>query len=264
MDKWKENYVKFDEVKDTKTQGWQKQRKLSEILSNVYHLDPLIASEMWQYVIDAHEDDREDSKRYYVAGVFDGLVNKNKTLKEDEAVDLLMLNPKRLDILLHFGYQGDFHQNTLLNIVIKEFIKKGKISEAVCIVESRKELWIKDGVEYLYANFIKCNPQYKKNTLKFWKRLQKISNKTVAVYAENTLKLLIETDSSHSRDVCGSISVDSKKIASYIENIMSEMLEVSNTVMKNIDNFMDEEGNINVEEVRSAIQEEHRKLKKKR
>ena len=60
-----------------------------------------------------------------------------------------------------------------------------------------------------------------------------------------------------------SIKLDSKKIASYVENIMSEILEAGNTVMKNIDNFMDEEGNVNVEEVRSAIQEERRKLKKR-
>ena len=74
MDKWKEIYEKFDEVKDTKTQGWQKQRKFSEIFAEAYHLDPLIASKMWQYVIDTHKNDREDSKVYYVAGVFDGIV----------------------------------------------------------------------------------------------------------------------------------------------------------------------------------------------
>lgn len=263
MDKWKDISSEFDAVKDTKTQGWQKQKKFSEIFSNAYHLDPLIASKMWQYVIDTHENDREDSKRYYVAGVFNELVNKSKTLTEGEAVNLLMLNPKRLDMLLHFGYKGDFHQNTLLNIVIKEFIKKGKINEAVSIVEFRKEIWIKYGVEYLYANFIKCNPKYKKNTLRFWRRLQKISNKTVAVYAENTLKLLVEADSSQRACDIISIKLDSKKIASYVENIMSEILEAGNTVMKNIDNFMDEEGNVNVEEVRSAIQEERRKLKKR-
>ena len=115
----------------------------------------------------------------------------------------------------------------------------------------------------LNRNFIKCNPKYKKNTLRFWRRLQKISNKTVAVYAENTLKLLIEADSSQRACDIISIKLDSKKIASYVENIMSEILEAGNTVMKNIDNFMDEEGNVNVEEVRSAIQEERRKLKKR-
>lgn len=238
----------------------------TENIDNIVWLSPTKAnwaSKMWQYVIDTHENDREDSKRYYVAGVFNELVNKSKTLTEGEAVNLLMLNPKRLDMLLHFGYKGDFHQNTLLNIVIKEFIKKGKINEAVSIVEFRKEIWIKYGVEYLYANFIKCNPKYKKNTLRFWRRLQKISNKTVAVYAENTLKLLIEADSSQRACDIISIKLDSKKIASYVENIMSEILEAGNTVMKNIDNFMDEEGNVNVEEVRSAIQEERRKLKKR-
>ena len=43
---------------------------------------------------------------------------------------------------------------------------------------------------------------------------------------------------------------------------MSEVLKVNDTVMKNIANFTDKEGNIKVEEVRNAIQEEHRKLKK--
>lgn len=44
MDKWKDISAEFDAVKDTKTQGWQKQKKFSEIFSNAYHLDPLIAS----------------------------------------------------------------------------------------------------------------------------------------------------------------------------------------------------------------------------
>ena len=59
MDKWKDISSEFDAVKDTKTQGWQKQKKFSEIFSNAYHLDPLIASKMWQYVIDTHENDRD-------------------------------------------------------------------------------------------------------------------------------------------------------------------------------------------------------------
>ena len=262
MDKWKEIYEKFDEVKDTKTQGWQKQRKFSEIFAEAYHLDPLIASKMWQYVIDTHKNDREDSKVYYVAGIFDGIVFKNKTLKESEAVDFLMLNSERLDMLLKFGYEGCWHQNTLLNVIIKDYLTKGKIDDAIAIVDYRKELWIKDEVKYQYIEFIKSNPEYKENVLKFWGKLQEISNKTVATYAEETLKFLSEAN--FSQKACDSISikVNSKMVSSYVENIMSEILKVNDTVMKNIANFTDEEGNIKVEEVRNAIQEEHRKLKK--
>ena len=68
---WKDISSEFDAVKDTKnTRVAKSSKKFSEIFSNAYHLDPLIASKMWQYVIDTHENDREDSKRLIMLRVF--------------------------------------------------------------------------------------------------------------------------------------------------------------------------------------------------
>lgn len=224
MRSWNEIDERFNCVKDTTSESWQKIKKLSTILADAYHLNENRASEMWQYLIDTHQNNTEKSKRYYTSDIFDSF-EKYKTLRKDEAVTLLSMNRGRLDMMLKDGYSGYF-RDIRIRIVIMEYLKVGKLKEAVEIVKMSDEKWIRNH-QWHFASFISSYPEYKQITLDFWKELQNLPNKYISEYARNTMKDLISDEETkeynHEINIEIPIKINFDGLISYLDKKLEEL-----------------------------------------
>lgn len=194
---------RFDAIKDHKPKATKKLNELGEILASAYKINPDRADEMWQYLVELNVRDDEKNAKFYIAQVF----NKVKGLiPADEATDLIMMTPERVEMMLLYGYDGGTLYSVLNTLTIG-FLKNENVNNVMASLEYVFEKF--GGVE-------SGNPEILKAT------------KTIV----QTGAELFQTDKSYGDTISGLLneleSLDNEKIAAYAK-VNSLLLGLSKT-----------------------------------
>ena len=127
---WNEIQERYDAIKDHKPRASKKLNELGDILSSAYAIDPDEADRMWQYIIDLNVADDITYSKFYIAQVFNKLIDR---MKPEEATAFLALKPERLQMMIMYGYDG----GTLwrcLDTLIRGYIASDDVEGAmVCV-----------------------------------------------------------------------------------------------------------------------------------
>ena len=122
---------RFDAIKDHKPKASKKLNELGEILASAYKINPDRADEMWQYLVELNVRDDEKNAKFYIAQVF----NKVKGLiPADEATDLIMMTPERVEMMLLYGYDGGTLYSVLNTLTIG-FLKNENVNNVMACLE---------------------------------------------------------------------------------------------------------------------------------
>lgn len=122
---------RFDAIKDHKPKASKKLNELGEILASAYKINPDRADEMWQYLVELNVRDDEKNAKFYIAQVF----NKVKGLiLADEATDLIMMTPERVEMMLLYGYDGGTLYSVLNTLAIG-FLKNENVNNVMASLE---------------------------------------------------------------------------------------------------------------------------------
>ena len=122
---------RFDAIKDHKPKASKKLNELGEILASAYKINPDRADEMWQYLVELNVRDDEKNAKFYIAQVF----NKVKGLiPADEATDLIMMTPERVEMMLLYGYDGGTLYSVLNTLTIG-FLKNENVNNVMASLE---------------------------------------------------------------------------------------------------------------------------------
>ena len=115
---------RFDAIKDHKPKASKKLSELGEILSSAYKLNPDRADEMWQYLVELNVREDVNNAKFYIAQVF----NKVKGLiSAEDATDLIMMTPERVELMLLYGYDGGTLYS-VLNTLTVGFLKNENVN----------------------------------------------------------------------------------------------------------------------------------------
>lgn len=122
---------RFDAIKDHKPKASKKLSELGEILSSAYKLNPERADEMWQYLVELNVREDVNNAKFYIAQVF----NKVKGLiSEEDATDLIMMTPERVELMLLYGYDGGTLYS-VLNTLTVGFLKNENVNNVMASLE---------------------------------------------------------------------------------------------------------------------------------
>ena len=122
---------RFDAIKDHKPKAAKKLNELGEILASTYKIDPDRANEMWQYLVDLNVTENEKNAKFYIAQVF----NKIRIfISAEEATDLVMMTPERVELMLLYGYDGGTLYSVLNTLAIS-FLKNENVNNVMASLE---------------------------------------------------------------------------------------------------------------------------------
>ena len=100
-------------------------------MASAYKINPDRADEMWQYLVELNVRDDEKNAKFYIAQVF----NKVKGLiPADEATDLIMMTPERVEMMLLYGYGGGTLYSVLNTLTIG-FLKNENVNNVMASLE---------------------------------------------------------------------------------------------------------------------------------
>lgn len=235
---------RFDAIKDHKPKASKKLNELGEILASAYKISPDRADEMWQYLVELNVRDDEKNAKFYIAQVF----NKVKGLiSEEEATDLIMMTPERVELMLLYGYDGGTLYS-LLNTLTISFLKNENINNVMASLEyvfekfggidSEKPELLKatKAVIEVCENLLNINFNYYKTIVKeLISEIENLSNKKISSYGkiesvilnlsrcENIEELLINaTEFSFSQEFLELLWIGKEKIS--IDNLGTKWL----------------------------------------
>lgn len=127
---WSTIQERYDAIKDHKPRASKKLNELGDILSSAYAIDSNEADRMWQYVVDLNVADDIVYSKFYIAQVFNKLTDR---MKPEDATAFLTMNPKRLQMMIMYGYDGSTLWHCL-DTLIRGYIASGDVDEAmVCV-----------------------------------------------------------------------------------------------------------------------------------
>lgn len=106
---------RFEDIKNHKPRAPKKLNEIADILTAMYYIDSDKASEMWQYIIDLNITDNIEFARYYVAQVFNKLIQR---MTQKDSAYLISMIPKRIDLLITYGYDGASLYSIINSLVI--------------------------------------------------------------------------------------------------------------------------------------------------
>lgn len=122
---------RFDAIKDHKPKASKKLNELGEILASAYKIDPDRADEMWQYLVDLNVREDVKNAKFYIAQVF----NKVRGfISAEEATDLIMMTPERVELMLLYGYDGGTLYSVLSTLAIS-FLKNENVNDIMASLE---------------------------------------------------------------------------------------------------------------------------------
>ena len=127
----KEIEQRFDAIKDHKPKASKKLNELGEILASAYKIESDRADEMWQYLIDLNVREDVKNAKFYIAQVFNKI---RGFISEEEATDLIMMTPERVELLLLYGYEGGTLYSVLSTLTIS-FLKNEDVNDTMASLE---------------------------------------------------------------------------------------------------------------------------------
>lgn len=122
---------RFDKIKDHKPKASKKLNELGEILASAYKIDPELANEMWQYIVDLNTMDDVANSKFYVAQVFNKIAER---LTAEEATSLISMVPERVNLMVSYGYEGKKLWDCL-DTLIHGYIKTSSVDDAATCVD---------------------------------------------------------------------------------------------------------------------------------
>ena len=183
---------RFDAIKDHKPKASKKLNELGEILASAYKINPDRADEMWQYLVELNVRDDEKNAKFYIAQVF----NKVKGLiPADEATDLIMMTPERVEMMLLYGYDGGTLYSVLNTLAIG-FLKNENVNNVMASLEYVFEKF--GGVEsgnpeilkatktivQTGAELLQTDKDYEDTISELLNELESLDNEKIAAYAK--------------------------------------------------------------------------------
>ena len=189
---------RFDAIKDHKPKASKKLNELGEILASAYKINPDRADEMWQYLVELNVRDDEKNAKFYIAQVF----NKVKGLiPADEATDLIMMTPERVEMMLLYGYDGGTLYSVLNTLTIG-FLKNENVNNVMASLEYVFEKF--GGVEsgnpeilkatktivQTGAELLQTDKDYEDTISDLLNELESLDNEKIAAYAKVNSLLL--------------------------------------------------------------------------
>ena len=189
---------RFDAIKDHKPKASKKLNELGEILASAYKINPDRADEMWQYLVELNVRDDEKNAKFYIAQVF----NKVKGLiPADEATDLIMMTPERVEMMLLYGYDGGTLYSVLNTLTIG-FLKNENVNNVMASLEYVFEKF--GGVEsgnpeilkatktivQTGAELLQTDKDYEDTISELLNELESLDNEKIATYAKVNSLLL--------------------------------------------------------------------------
>lgn len=189
---------RFDAIKDHKPKASKKLNELGEILASAYKINPDRADEMWQYLVELNVRDDEKNAKFYIAQVF----NKVKGLiPADEATDLIMMTPERVEMMLLYGYGGGTLYSVLNTLTIG-FLKNENVNNVMASLEYVFEKF--GGVEsgnpeilkatktivQTGAELLQTDKDYEDTISELLNELESLDNEKIAAYAKVNSLLL--------------------------------------------------------------------------
>ena len=145
--------IRFDAIKDHKPRAAKKLKELGEILASAYKLDPQWADEMWQYIIELNIKDNISFSKFYVAQVFNKLIDN---LSSQEAAEFVTMRPERIRLMFIYGYDGDNLNRTAYTIIGSQLFE-GEIESAIETVSFLKEKFTTRDDLNIYAFYSTIN-----------------------------------------------------------------------------------------------------------
>ena len=127
----KEIEQRFDAIKDHKPKASKKLNELGEILASAYKIESDRADEMWQYLIDLNVREDVKNAKFYIAQVFNKI---RGFISEEEATDLIMMTPERVELMLLYGYDGGTLYSVLSTLTIS-FLKNEDVNDTMASLE---------------------------------------------------------------------------------------------------------------------------------
>ena len=127
----KEIEQRFDAIKDHKPKASKKLNELGEILASAYKIESDRADEMWQYLIDLNVREDVKNAKFYIAQVFNKI---RGFISEEEATDLIMMTPERVELMLLYGYEGGTLYSVLSTLTIS-FLKNEDVNDTMASLE---------------------------------------------------------------------------------------------------------------------------------
>lgn len=122
---------RFDKIKDHKPKASKKLNELGEILASAYKIDPELANEMWQYIVDLNTMDDVANSKFYVAQVFNKIAER---LTAEEVTSLISMVPERVNRMVSYGYEGNKLWDCL-DTLIHGYIKTSSVDDAAICVD---------------------------------------------------------------------------------------------------------------------------------
>ncbi|WP_164121104.1 hypothetical protein [Sharpea azabuensis] len=179
---------RFDKIKDHKPKATKKLNELGIILASAYTIDINVADEMWQYLIELNVSNNPSNAKFYIAQVFNKLT---KLLEPEEATELLAFTPKRVELMILYGYNGDTMWHCL-DVLIKGFLKLGSVDNCITTIEFyfEKLNYLQQGYNFStvfnsiqYANeLFQTEPLYKDIVIEFMQQLLNIDDECINAY----------------------------------------------------------------------------------
>ena len=204
---------RFDAIKDHKPKASKKLSELGEILSSAYKLNPDRADEMWQYLVELNVREDVNNAKFYIAQVF----NKVKGfISAEDATDLIMMTPERVELMLLYGYDGGTLYS-VLNTLTVGFLKNENVNNVMASLEYVFEKF--GGVESGNPEILKAT----KTILQTCAELLQIDND----YASIVKDLLYEIENLDNEEVAAYGKVNGFLLGVLEEQNIEELLDLA-------------------------------------
>ena len=128
---------RFEKIKNHKPKASKKLNELGDILASAYKLEEDRADKMWQYIIELNVSDNVENAKFYIAQIFNKLIDR---LKTEEATEFITMTPERVRLMVLYGYDGKTLWRCLDTLLKGYLIMDAVDNAAVC-------------VEYFYEKF---------------------------------------------------------------------------------------------------------------
>lgn len=213
---------RFDLIKDHKPKATKKLNELAEILASAYKHDIELADDMWQYLVDLNVTDNSSNSKFYIAQIFNKLTN---LLEPEDATRLLVHTPKRVYLMILFGYEGSTMWHCL-DVLIEGFLKLCSVENAISVIGFYFEKFDQLGKKYnlsvvsssirIADDLFKADKSYHDVVQAFLESLLEIEDSRINSYVRIQI-FLLKYDKSYDCEELISLAYDHKFAKEYIE-----------------------------------------------
>lgn len=177
---------RFNLIKNDRPKATKKLNELGDILASAYRINPELADEMWQYIIDLNTSDNISNIKFYVAQIFSKIMDR---LSMDEATSFISMSPERVKYMILYGYDG-YRLWDILDTLIRGYIKINSIELA------------ERAVRYFYEKFDGIHSE-RKEIFRITRIVATICNRYIqeGEYITESEKLLDAIGNSENQDV---------------------------------------------------------------